>query len=74
MEAKTAYILAAFAAVTTAISHEWFHANPDTISSLPELSVLDVTGTVGTVSVAIALAAGAGVLLNYYVYSMDMED
>lgn len=71
METKTAYILAALAAVTTAVSHEWFHANPDAISSLPELGIMDVGPTVGTVSVAIAGLAGAGVLLNYYVYSME---
>lgn len=71
METETAYILAVIAGVTTAITHEWFHANPDAISSLPELGIMGVSSTVGTVSVAIGLVAGAGVLINHYVYGME---
>lgn len=71
METETAYILAVIAGVTTAITHEWFHANPDAISSLPELGIMGVSSTVGTVSVAIGLVAGVGVLINYYVYGME---
>ena len=71
METETAYILAVIAGVKTAITHEWFHANPDAISSLPELGIMGVSSTVGTVSVAIGLVAGVGVLINYYVYGME---
>lgn len=71
MKQETTYALAAIAGVSAAVSHEWFHANPEAISSLPELGILVDSSTVGTVSVAVGLVAGLGVLLNYYVYSME---
>lgn len=67
---ETEYGLAGIAAGTTAIVHEWLHSS-DITQDIPALDVFGVGESVGSVSVGLAVAVFAGVLINYYVYEMN---
>jgi hypothetical protein len=63
------YALAGISAITTIGVHEWLHASSIT-NSIPNLTGT-TTASIGSVSVGLAVAVVAGVLLNKYVYEME---